>query len=97
MATAPTSPITWTSLPATNPSVGPHLAYSAQSSGTLLVAVTAPNSATATGTELTPGADVTWVELASADSVMGTVLFASLDTSVAVYLIGGRLVIVEGA
>lgn len=97
MATAPTSPITWTAIPATNPTVGPDLAYSVQSSGTLLIAPNAPFSLTSTGTELTPGATVTWVLLESADSTMGPVLFGSLDTTVAVYFAGGRLAIVEGA
>lgn len=97
MATAPTSPITWTAIPATNPLVGPDLAYSVQSSGTLLQAPNVPGSATSTGTELTPGATVTWTLLESADDVAGPSLFGSLDTTVAVYLIAGRLCIVEGA
>ena len=98
MATAPTSPITWTAIPATNPDVGPDLAYSVQSSGTLLQAPNVPGSATSTGTELTPGATVTWTLLASDDEdVAGPCLFGSLDTTVAVYLIAGRLCIVEGA
>lgn len=97
MATAPTSPITWTEIPATNPLVGPDLAYSVQSNGTLLIAPNAPGSLDSTGTVLTPGATVTWVQLESADSVMGPILFGSLDTTVAVYFAGGRLTIVEGA
>lgn len=98
MATAPTSPITWTAIPATNPDVGPSLAYSVQSSGTLLCAPNVPGSAIATGTELTPGTTVTWVlEESADDEVMGPCLFGSLDTSVAVYLVGGRLCLIEGA
>lgn len=98
MATAPTSPITWTALPATNPSVGPDLAYSIQSSGTLIGAPNAPGSFTCTGTELSPGATITWVEIESDDTdVMGTILFASISASVAAYFIAGRLLLVEGA
>jgi hypothetical protein len=97
MAAAPTSPITWTAIPATNPLVGPDLAYSVQSSGTLLCAPNAPGSFVTTGTELTPGATVTWVEIASATATMGPILFGSLDTTVAAYFCGGRLQIVEGA
>ncbi len=97
MATAPTSPITWTAIPATNPTVGPDLAFSVQSSGTLLIAPNAPGSLTSTGSELTPDATVTWEVIESADSVMGPILFGSLDTTVAAYFAGGRLTIVAGA
>ena len=67
MATAPTSPITWTELPLSDASAaGPVVAFSVQSNGTLLVAPNAPGSAIATGTELVPNvSEITWVEIES--------------------------------
>lgn len=60
MATAPTSPLTWTALPAADPTVGPDVAFVAASSGTLF---TIPGSGAfaATGTAITPNvAEITW-------------------------------------
>ena len=97
MASPPSSPLTWSALPATDPLVGPAVAYVAASNGTLF---TIPGSGAfvATGTAVTPNvAEVDWQVIASADGVMGPVLFASIDTTLALYLYGNSLQIVEGA
>lgn len=98
MATAPTSPLTWTALPAADPLVGPDVAFVAASNGTIFTVPTAPGAMVATGTAITPNvAEIDWQVIASADGVMGPVLFGSIDTTVALYFYGGTLQIIEGA
>lgn len=97
MATAPSSPITWTALPAADASIGPDVAYASASNGTLFT-VPASGAFVASGTAITPNvSSITWQVIESADETMGPILFGSIDTTVALYLFGNVLQIVEGA
>ena len=98
MAAAPSSPLTWTALPSADLTVGPDVKFASASNGTLF-AVPGSAAFVATGTAITPNvSEVDWQVIeADAASGMGPVLFASIDTTVALYLRGSVLQIVEGA
>lgn len=98
MATAPTSPLTYTALPSTDLTVGPNVVYASTLNGTVFAV---PGSAgfAFTTTAITPNvSELDW-ELIEADSAsgMGPFLFASIDTDKALVLRGSVLQIAEGA
>lgn len=99
MATAPTSPLTWTALPAADASVGPNVAYVVANSGTFFACPNVPGAFVFTNTEVTVNvSEITWVVIEPADaSVVGPFLWGSIDTDKALALYGSALTVIEGA
>jgi hypothetical protein len=98
MATAPSSPLTWTALPAADAAVGPDVAYVVANSGTYFAIPTAPGAFAFTTTEITVNvSEIDWEVIESDDATMGPMLWGSIDTDKALALYGSALAIIEGA
>lgn len=89
MASAPTSPITWTTLEATNPTVGPAVQYAVTSGGGVAgVFYSCGGSTIYQPGGVTPSvSDVTWSSIApSSTGTQATILWCSIDTNAGLYL-----------
>jgi hypothetical protein len=99
MATAPTSPLTWTALPAADATIGPDVAYVIANSGTFIACPRVEGAFVFTTTEITFNvSEIDWDVIESDDeAVIGSFLWGSIDTDKALALYGSTLVVIEGA
>lgn len=90
MATAPSSPITWTRLPTTTPTVGPDLYYAQAASSvgtsTIYAVSGAPPLSILDGAAPTGATGVTWSAVSATGAIGPTLAWCSLGSAAGLYL-----------